>query len=197
MLCVLAPLVLLIPGITLAGPPETPSGLMVQDDVPQLRAEVRRLEKEVAHDKSSLVTADDLSAARARLATAEGRRVAACAEWQKVIAGRQERVAHWEKLVAKGLDCSPVEGTFLRGAVAEARCGLAEAQKDMAVLVRELPGVVAYREAQLRLFDELRKRGAYEPQETQEEREARRALRQARSRLDGVIPGPKPAEHSR
>jgi hypothetical protein len=53
-----------------AGPPEVPSGRQVQDAVPALEAEVRRLDKEGAGDKG---LADDLAVARARLAAAPGK----------------------------------------------------------------------------------------------------------------------------
>jgi hypothetical protein len=52
------------------GPPEVPSGRQVQEAVPAHQAEVRRLDKEVAGDKS---LADDLAVARAGLAAAQGK----------------------------------------------------------------------------------------------------------------------------
>jgi hypothetical protein len=166
-----------------ASPPEGPSGRVVQDAVPALAAEVKRLEKEVARAPE---LADELNVARARLATAQGRTGAARAAWRKVIAAREELVARCETLLAKGVLCDPSDLTLYRGAVAEARCGLAEVEGDRAALARELPKGIAYHEAMLRRLDELRKKGAYEPRETEEERAIRKELHQARQRLDAL-----------
>jgi hypothetical protein len=172
---------LLVPVPAVVGsPPEGPSGRLVQDAVPTLQAEVRRLEREVAREKS---LAEDLDVARARLAAAQGKTGEARAEWQKVIA---TRVARLDVLLSGRLDCDPSDIALYRGAVAEARRGLAEVEGDQAALARELPQVIAYHEARLERLDDLRKRGAYYAEETDEERAIRKELRQARQRLDDV-----------
>ena len=187
MLFVSALLVLLMQApAVLSRPPEGPSGQMVLDEVTALKAEVQRLEKEIARDKTRPSLAEDLAVARARLLAAEGRATAASAAWRKIIAAREERMKRWELLFAKGAVCNPADLAIVRGSVAEARCGLAEVEKNRAVLARELPKVIAYHEAQLGIIDQLRKKGAYEAEETEEERVLRKELRKARQRLDAV-----------
>ncbi len=89
-------------------------------------------------------------------------------------------------LAMNGKICTPLNPAMLSGPVAEARCSLAEVESDRAVLARELPKVIAYHKAYLGMLDELRKRGAYPTEETDEERTPRKALRNARLRLDAV-----------
>jgi hypothetical protein len=181
---------LALPGLLLtapaafSGPPEVPSGRMVQDQVPALAAEVKRLEKQVARDKS---LSEDLAVARARLAAAEGRKREARAAWRKVLADREEIVARWEALVVRGRDCTPIDPAIMRGPVAEARCELAEVDGDRAALARELPKVIAYREAQLVRVRRLAKVGAYPPEDAeQEEKVIQKELGQTRQRLDDL-----------
>jgi hypothetical protein len=177
----LALLTLLMPAPALvAGSPQGPSGQLVQDPVPALQDEVRRLEREVARDKS---LTEELDVARARLAAAQGRIGEARAAWQKVIA---TRVARLDVLLSGRLDCDPSDIALYRLALAEARCGLAEVERDRAALARELPKVIAYYEAMLKMYDKLREAKAYEPDETEVERSIRKELRQARRRLDAV-----------
>jgi hypothetical protein len=145
-----------------AGPPQGPSSRQVQDAVPALLAEVRRLEKEVARDQS---LAAELEVARARLAAAQGRIGAARASWRNIIAAREERLARCEVLVKRGLLCDPPDITFCRGYVAEARCELAEVERDRATLAEELPKVIAYWEARLAAMRTLAKVGAISPDE--------------------------------
>jgi hypothetical protein len=168
-----------------SGPPEVASGRMVQDAVPALRDEVRWLEKEVARDKG--LSASLLAVARARLAAAEGRTREARAAWRKILAEREEVVAHWEALMAQGRLCDTTDPAIVRGPVAEARCELAELDGDRPALARELPKVIACREAQLILVRRLAKAGAYSPEDAeQEEKAIQKKLRQARQRLDDV-----------
>jgi hypothetical protein len=176
---------LLVPAPALvAGPPEGPSGQQVQDAVPPLVAEVKWLEKEVARDANK---ADDLAVARARLAAAQGRRGEARTAWKEVITAREERLARLEALIRKGLDCDPSEITVCRGHVAEARCGLAEVERDQVTLARELPKVIACWEARLAALRTLAKAGAISPDDAeQEEKAVLKELRQARQRLDAV-----------
>lgn len=164
-------------------PPEGPSSRMTQADVPALTAEVKRLEKAVGSDK---YLADDLAVARARLATADGRTADARGAWRRIIASREEMMRRWEQLFASGKICAAPDPAMLGGPVAEARCGLAEVEGDQVTLAKELPKVIAYHEARLALVDLLRRKGAYEPQETEEERSSRKLIRQARQRLDAV-----------
>jgi hypothetical protein len=167
-----------------SGPPEGPSGRLVQDEVPALQAEVRRLEKDVARDKS---LAEELDVVRARLAAAQGRAREARSAWRKVIDAREERLARLEALFRKGLLCNPSELTLCRGHVAEAECGLAEAERDWVTLARELPKVIAYWEARLAAVRTLAKAGAIPPDEAeQDEKALLKELRQARQRLDAV-----------
>jgi hypothetical protein len=181
----LALLGLLVPAPALvAGPPEGPSGRQVQDAVPALQDEVKRLEKEVARDKSRT---EELDVARARLVAAQGRMGEARAVWRKVIAAREEAVARWEALVRRGEACISINPAILRGPVAEARCGLAEAEGDRATLARELPKVIAYREERLAQLRRFAKDGAYAPEEAeQEEKSLLKEIREARQRLDAV-----------
>lgn len=180
----IALLSLLVPApVLVAGPPEGPSGRLVQDAVPALQDEVKRLEKEVVREADK---ADDLAVARARLAAAEGKMGEARAAWRTIVAFREKRMARWDLLVAKGEVIGPTDPAILRGPLAQARCGLAEVEGDRAALERELPKVIAYREAQLRMLDELRRNEVSEPKETDEERAIRKELRKARQRLDAV-----------
>ena len=71
-------------------PPGRPVGRMVQDAVPCAAAEVKRLKKEIARDKS---LAEELDVARARLATAQGKMGEARAAWQRIIGAGEERMA--------------------------------------------------------------------------------------------------------
>jgi hypothetical protein len=175
---------LVLAPVLVAGPPQGPSGRMVQDAVPTLLAEVKRLEKEVVRDKS---LAEELDLARARLLRAKGRTGEARAVCRKVIAAREEAVARWEALVRKGEDCISINPAILRGPVAEARCGLAEVEKDQATLARELPKVIAYREEQLAQLRRFAKDGAYAPEEAEQgEKSLLKELRQARQHLDVV-----------
>jgi hypothetical protein len=176
---------LLVPAPALvAGPPQGPSGRLVQDAVPALQAEVRRLEKEVARDKN---LAEELDVARARLAAAQGRATEARAVWRKVIDTREERLARVEALVRKGLLCNPSELTLCRGHVSEARCGLAEVERDWVTLAGELPKVIAYWEARLAAVRTLAKAGAIRPDDAeQDEKALLKELGQARQRLDAV-----------
>jgi hypothetical protein len=170
-----------------SGPPEGPSGRMVQDAVPALQDEVKRLGKEVVRDKS---LAEELDVARARLAAAQGRTGEARAVWRKVIAAREERLARVEALFRKGLLCNPSELTLCRGHVSEARCGLAEVERDQATLARELPKVIDYWEARLTVVRTLAKAGVLPPGDAeQDEKALQKELRQARQRLDAVKRG--------
>ena len=183
-LFVLASLVLVLQAPeVLSRPPDGPSGRLVQDPVPALQDEVKRLEKaagsEQGHD-------EDLAEARARLAAAEGRIGEARAAWRKIIAAREEQMKRWQLLELKGKFCNPIDPAILHGPVAEARCGLAEVENNRVVLARDLPMVIAYHEARLKIIDTLRKTGAYEPEETEEERAMRKELRQLQKRLDAV-----------
>jgi hypothetical protein len=165
-----------------AGPPEGPSGQQVQDEVVTLKAEVKRLEKEVTRYEYK---AEDLFEAQARLATAEGRPKTAAAAWRKLIAFREERVRVLEQAGLR--PCVPADPAILPGPVAEARCGLAEVEKDRAVLARELPKVIAYHEAILAALRTTAKEGAYPPEEAERGEQAHlKKLRQARQRLDAV-----------
>src|SRR5262249_53941058 len=101
----------------LSRPPNDSSTRMVKDDVAVLKAEVQRLEREVASDKS---LAEDLAVARAQLAAAEGNRGEARAAWQKIIAAREERRVRWELLATKGMVCDATDPAIRRGPVAEA-----------------------------------------------------------------------------
>ena len=92
----------------------------------------------------------------------------------------------WQLLELKGKFCNPIDPAILHGPVAEARCGLAEVENNRVVLARDLPMVIAYHEARLKIIDTLRKTGAYEPEETEEERAMRKELRQVQKRLDAV-----------
>ena len=182
-LFVLASIVLVLQApAVFSRPPQNPSGQMVQDEVTTLKGQVQRLEKEVTHDESKT---EDLFEARARLAAAEGKTRVACAEWRKVIAARQARLTRFEAL-ARTAEFSDTDYAMVRGWVAEARCGLAEVERDRATLARELPKVIACYEARLEIIDTSRKRGAYEAEETDDERAIRKELRQARQRLDTV-----------
>jgi hypothetical protein len=166
------------------GSPAGPSGRLVLDEVPILEAEVRRLEKEVARDKS---LAAELDVARARLAAAQGRVKEARAAWRKVIVAREEHLARLETLFRKGLLCNPSEITVCRGYVAEARCELAEVERDRATLERELPKVIDYWEARLAAVRTLAKVGAISPDDAeQDEKALLKELRQARQRLGAV-----------
>jgi hypothetical protein len=168
----------------LAGPPQGPSGRMVQDMVPTLLAEVKRLEKEVAHDKS---LAEELDMARARLAAAEGRKMEARSAWRKIVAEYEERLCRAEFLAAKGAGCDPDAITSCRGVVAMVRCELAEVERDRAALTRELPKVIAFREAQLAWLRKLAQTGAVSPDEAEQgEKDLMKEIRQARQRLDAV-----------
>jgi hypothetical protein len=166
------------------GPPEGPSGRTVQDAVPALQDEVRRLEKAVARDKG---LAEELDVARANLAAAQGRTGEARAAWQKIIATHEERLARLEARVRRGLDCDPSDIAIYRGAVVGARCGLAEVEGDRVALARELPKVITYREMQLARLRRLAKTGVISPDEVEQgEKALLKDLRQARRRLDAV-----------
>jgi hypothetical protein len=90
----LALLSLLAPApAVVAGPPEGPSGRMVQDVVPGLTAEVKRLEKEVARDKSLAEERGHVAAARCELAEVEGDREVLGRELPKVIDYWEARLA--------------------------------------------------------------------------------------------------------
>jgi hypothetical protein len=167
-----------------AGPPEGPSSRMVQDPVPALRAEVRRLEKEVARGGGP---AEDLAVARARLAAAEGRTADARAAWRKILDARTERVIAWEALVRGGRICTADAPALMRGPVAEARCELAEVEGDRAALARELPKVIAYHEAQLAQLRRLADARACSPEDVEQgEKTLQKELRQVEHRLDAV-----------
>ncbi len=170
--------------VVFAGPPERRSGKMVVDEAARLQAEVQRLEREVARDHSDPSASDELDVARARLAAAEGRIGEARAAWQKVIASREAVMRQWQRAAPKV--CTPIDPAILGGPVAEARCGLAEVEGDRATLTKELPNVIASHLGTLRILDELRKRGAYEPQETDDERALQKEIRQLRRRLESV-----------
>jgi hypothetical protein len=182
MLFVSAVLVLLMQApAVLSRPPDGPSGRLVKDAVPALQTEVKRLEKEVARDKN---LAEELDVARARLAAAEGRTGEARAAWEKIIA---TRLARLDVLLSGGLDCDPSDIALYRGAFAEARCGLAEVERDQATLSRELPKVIAFREDSLTRLRRLAKAGAISPDEAEKEEKAlHKELREARQRLDAV-----------
>jgi hypothetical protein len=151
---------------------------MVPDEVPALRAEVQRLERKRAPGQ-----AEDLAEARARLAEAEGLRKTSASEWRKVLASRMAKLADLERLLKKGLLCSPDELVLQRGRVAEARYKLAAVEGDRAVLVAELPAVIAYYEAYLAQLQRLRQARAIRPEEAEElERGLRRELGKARAR---------------
>jgi hypothetical protein len=167
-----------------SGPPEGPSGRMVQDAVPVLLAEVKRLEKEVARNTEK---AEDLAVARARLAAAEGWMADARGAWRKLIAAREVRLARLEALFKRGLDCNPSEITLYRGQVAEARCGLAEVEGDRVALARELPKVITSWESRLAVLRTLAKVAAISPDDAEQgEKALLREIRQARQRLDAV-----------
>jgi hypothetical protein len=163
-----------------AASPEGPSGRMVQDPVPGLRAEVQRLERAVAQ---GIEPPEDLATARARLAAAEGRTADARHAWQKILAARKERVARFEALVASGRICMVENPALLRGPVAEAQCGLAEVEGDRTVLGRELPKVIAYHEARLAQLRKLADARACSPEDVEQ---GEKELSQARQRLAGL-----------
>lgn len=188
-------LTVLIGQVVLAGPPEGPSGRMVLDEVPQLRAEVKRLERATARNKGDVVRhddswAEDLELARARLATAEGRIDAARQQWKAVIASREERQARLDVLAANGGYIT--ERALLRGQIAQARCGLAEVERDRATLVRELPELIDGHKFLLDVFDIMHWMGDRRPEETAEEEKAvRKELRKARAQLNALTRGSK------
>jgi hypothetical protein len=184
-LFVLASLVLVLQApAVLSRPPEGPSGRLVQDAVPALQADVKRLEKEVARDKN---LAEELDVARARLAAAQGRTVEARSAWRKIVDAYEERMRRLEFLVARGAECDPNDVTCCRGAVATVRCELAEVERDWAALARELPKVIAYREAELARLRKSAQAGACSPQELEQGEKAHlKELREAQHRLDAV-----------
>jgi outer membrane protein TolC len=182
----LALLSLLAPAPALvAGPPQSSSGRMVQDPVPALQDEVRRLETVVVENPKILGLVEDLTVARARLAAARGEMGVARAGWQSVIAARAERL---RKLEARNKDGhgTPPHLAVLRWELAETRCERAEAEGDRATLARELPKVIAFWEEVL-----YRPRRPADPDFspeglTQGEKEILKDLRQARQRLDAA-----------
>jgi hypothetical protein len=185
-------LAFLWPGSTLfAGPPEGTSGRIVPDPIPELRAEVQRREREVAKAPSDPSKAEELCEARALLAEAEGRTGAAAAQWRKVIAYRQEQERKLKEDSRR--ICTPPQPAILQGPVSEARCRLAEVERDRAALAAELPKVIASYQAQLDRFQRLRECGAVAAEPTTEERDTRRRLREARVRLDALRLRSRPA----
>jgi hypothetical protein len=96
-------------------------------------------------------------------------------------------VARSEALFRKGLLCNPSDLTLCRGHVSEARCGLAEVERDWVTLARELPKVIPYWEARLAAVRTLAKVGAISPDDAeQDEKLLLKEIRQARQRLDAV-----------
>jgi hypothetical protein len=186
MLFVSAVLVLLMQApAVFSHPPEGPSGRMVQNAVPALQAEVKRLEKEVAHATD---LAEDLAVARARLAAAEGKPKAAAAAWRKILVAREEREKLLDQIFATWKTISDWRAPAIRlGPLAEARCGLAEAEGDRAVLAKELPKVIAYHEAVLAQLRKPAEAKACTPEEVEQGEKAHlKELRDARQRLDAV-----------
>jgi hypothetical protein len=179
-------LLFVLPGPAFAGPPDHVSGRIVFDEVPELRAKVQQREKESSSVKSDPARAEALAEARARLAEAEDRPEAAAAEWRKVVASRRTALADLERLMKAGRLCSGIELVMQRGRLADARYRLAEVEKDRPALAAELPKVIAYKEAQLDLYQSLREARALGPEDAKEERVIRRELTKARLRLDEV-----------
>jgi chromosome segregation ATPase len=166
-----------------AGPPQGPSGRLVQDPVPALQDEVLRLEKEVARDKS---LTEELDVARARLAASQGEIGAARAAWKRVIATREEQLRKEEALNAL-YPGTPSSLAFAHWAVADARCGLAKAEGDRAALAQELPKVIAYWEGELALLRSQAEASTCSREQLEQgEKALLKALRQARQRLDAV-----------
>jgi hypothetical protein len=178
-------LLLAVASSALAGPPEGPSARMVIDAVPELRAEVKRCEREVSRATTELeknMWQGELAEARANLAEAEGCLETAATEWRKVIACRERAVSWWLRQTR----LEPPRLEVLLGSIALPRCRLAEIERKPDVLLRGLPRVITYYDWRLETIDTLRQQGAYETKQTQEERELHRRLRKAILRLDSV-----------
>jgi hypothetical protein len=163
------------------------SGRMVLDRALELRAELRELEEEFARRKPDREKAKWLAAqvaeARARLAELEGRPWAAVAEWKKVLAHRTERL---EQMTSGKICCSPREGVICRGGVAEARCRIAEIERDWDLLAAELPKAIAGYKARVEMYQALREARAIDADDVKDEQVAREELRKAERRFDVV-----------
>jgi hypothetical protein len=176
----------------LAGPPERPSGRMVFDRAFELRAAVRHLEEENTRAKPDPdmprrmaeqiadSRAERLAQARAELAEMEGRYPAAGAEWRKVITLRNKRL---EWMLSPLACCGNAEIAMYRGHLAEARCHLAELERDRNVIEAELPKVILGYKKHLQFLRELRLANAIKEDDT-EEQEVAEKLRAAQSRLE-------------
>jgi hypothetical protein len=185
----LLPVLLTVVAGASARPPAGVSGRVVADGVLELKAEVERLQRHVDLAPSAEEISEACAAlfeARARLAEAEGKPAVAAAEWRKVLAHRVDEETRIERLLKQGKLCIGIAPAMLQGPVADARCHLAEVERNRAVLAAELPKVIAYRQAQLEQLKTLRDHRAYPAEETSEERAMRDALRKARLLLDAV-----------
>jgi hypothetical protein len=150
---------------------------MVLDGVESLRATVQQLERQ--GDK---VSGYELIEARARLAEAEGRPGAAADEWKKLVTYHQERIAGLKKLASQ--ICSPIDFVEARGCLADARCKVADVERDWATLAAELPNVIAWYEKQLEIYERLRERGEWDTEFEEAEKYYRSKLSKAQTRLE-------------
>ena len=126
------------------GSPAGPSGRLVLDEVPILEAEVRRLEKEVARDKS---LAGELDVARARMAAAQGRVGEARASWRKVIVAREERLARASAVQERAPFATCPKSRSAAGTSPRPDASLPKSSGTGPPGSRELPKVIEYWEA--------------------------------------------------
>jgi hypothetical protein len=179
-------LLLVVVPATSALPPEGSSGQMIRDEVPELRVEVARREREIARsqDKDEV----GLAEARARLAEAEGRIDAAVKEWRTAVDLTEKRYQRFMNLVRRGVFCgSSAELLIERGDVAKYRIRLAELEGKPSVVADELPKLIAGLEAHLAAINILVTNRAMDDKEAElDTKRLRKELRSASSRLDAV-----------
>jgi chromosome segregation ATPase len=172
--------------------PRADTGERAQSTVEDLRREVEQREQELGAAQIAL------TAARYRLALAEGKAELAAAECRTLLQRYEARLKAVQDLATEGRLCNGAPLRDAQGSVAVVKAWLAEAEGKRDDLVAELPKVIAYYEWQIKTCQSMREQRVISEEEAQEVvKESATELRRARERLANLRGDPAKQDKAR
>ena len=172
-------------GVALAAPIPPPPPADRGPLVAELRRLVEQREMEAAAAKDAPAVEAALSAARSRLAHAEGKNALAATEGRKVVRYHEGQLK--ALLADSGRLCSAEPLECARGEVAVARAWVAEVENSRAELRAELPKVITHYEQRIGRYRDMQRHAVIGEVEAQESiKKFGEEVRRARERLAAV-----------